>query len=223
MGFRGRQAQRHPARWSPNVVSLFPRQDDFFGLFRRQAGLVRQGCDQLHEMMTQFDRLEERAKELKQTEQAADLVTHEVFEKLNRTFITPLEREDIMALASRLDDVLDAAEAIASRIVLFRVPSNTDEATRMTAILARCGHQIEMAIDQLRDFKRLKAFTIEINRLENEADIISREVVANLFTPGKYDVLDILRWKELYGRMETAADLCEDVANVIESIVVKAR
>jgi len=201
---------------------LFPRDEDFFALFRRQAALVREACDQLHAMMEAFDRLEERARELKDTEHRADLVTHELFERLNRTFVTPLDREDIHALASGLDDVVDAAEAIASRIVLFRIAGPTSEAARLTAILAACGRQIEQAVGRLQDMHNLMGFTIEINRLENEADGISRQVVADLFT-GRHEILDVLRWKEIYGRLESAADQCEDVANAIESIVLKSR
>jgi predicted phosphate transport protein (TIGR00153 family) len=204
------------------MFSLFPKEEDFFLLFRRQAVLVREGCDGLHQMMESFDRLEERAKELKDIEHRADLVTHELYERLNRTFITPLEREDIHALASGLDDVVDAVEAIASRLVLFGIKSSTPEAVRLTSILVRCGQQIEQAVDNLKNMNNLMGFTIEINRLENEADLISRQVVADLFS-GKHEILDVLRWKELYGRLENAADQCEDVANAIESIVLKSR
>lgn len=204
------------------MFSLFPREEDFFVLFRKQAALVREGCDLLHQMMSVFDRLEERAKQLKDIEHQADLVTHEIFERLNRTFITPLEREDIHQLASNLDDVLDAAEAIGSRIVLFQVGKPTPEAVRLTEILTEAAQQIEKAVDNLKNMNSLMSFTVEINRLENEADGISRNVTADLFS-GRHDVLDVLRWKEIYGRLESAADKCEDVANAIESIVVKSR
>ncbi len=204
------------------MLKLFPREEDFFILFRKQAALVREGCDHLHEMMTAYDRLDERAKDLKDLEHRGDLVTHEIFERLNRTFITPLDREDIHALASNLDDVLDAVEAIGSRLVLFNVPASTPEARRMTEILTACGSQIEQAVDNLKNMNNLMAFTIELNRLENESDSICRNVTADLFS-GKHDLLDVMRWKEIYGRLENAADKCEDVANAIESIVVKSR
>lgn len=201
---------------------LFPREEDFFALFRKQAVLVRSGCDQLHQMMSSFDDIEARAKKLKEVEHEGDLVTHELFERLNRTFVTPLEREDIHDLASGLDDVLDAAEAIGSRILLFNIQQSTPDAVRLTEILQRSGEQIEKAVEGLKGFKNLKAFTIEINRLENEADIISRNAVADLFS-GRHNMLDVLRWKEIYGRLENAADQCEDVANTIEAIVLKSR
>ena len=204
------------------MFSLFPRQDDFFVLFRRQAALVREGCEQLVEMVEKFDDLDARAKKLKDTEHRADLVAHEIFERLNRTFITPLEREDIHDLASGLDDVLDEAESISSRLVLFKITAATPESLRMARILLECSLQIEQAVDHLKDLKNLMAFTIEINRLENEADAISRNAVADLFS-GRHDLLDVMRWKEIYGQLEDAADRCEDVANTVESIVLKSR
>jgi hypothetical protein len=204
------------------MFSLFPREEDFFVLFRKQAALVRKGCDLLHEMMESFDRLEDRARELKDIEHDADVVTHEIFERLNRTFITPLEREDIHSLASNLDDVLDAVEAIGSRIVLFKVGKPTAEALRLAKILTQCGNQIEQAVDSLKNMRNLTTFIVEINRLENEADTVSRNATADLFS-GRHDLLDVLRWKEIYGRLEGASDKCEDVANAIESIVVKSR
>ena len=204
------------------MFSLFPREEDFFVLFRKQAALVREGCDQLLAMVDTFDRLDERARQLKDLERRADLVTHEIFERLNRTFITPLEREDIHLLASNLDDVLDAVEAIGARLVLFRVGKPSAEALRMAKILTECAVQIEAAVDSLKNMNNLLSFTVEINRLENEADAISRQVTAELFS-GRHDLLDVLRWKEIFGRLEGAADKCEDVANAIESIVVKSR
>ena len=199
---------------------LFPRDEDFFALFAKQGALVREGCEQLHEMLTKFDDLEERAKRLKDVEHRGDLVTHEIFERLNKTFITPLEREDIHQLASGLDDVLDSVEAIGSRLVMFNIRNTTPEAIQLSEILVRCGVQIEKAVGSLKDFKNVMAFAIELNRLENEADLISRQAVADLFS-GKHDVMDVLRWKEIYGRLESAADQAEDVANTIESIVIK--
>ena len=201
-------------------LRLFPREESFFDLFAQQGALVREGCDMLYAQLNHFEEREEYSRKLKDVEHRGDLVTHEIFERLNRTFITPLEREDIHALASGLDDVLDSVEAIGHRMVIFKVPAITPQALQLAEILTRCATQIEQAAKNLRDFKNLMAFTIEINRLENEADAISRDAVADLFT-GRHEVLDVMRWKELYGRLENAADQCEDVANTIESIVIK--
>lgn len=204
------------------MFSLFPKDENFFALFRKQAAGVREACHELHEMLVQFDRLEARAARLKEIEHQGDLVAHDIFERLNRTFITPLEREDIHDLASGLDDVLDSAEAIGSRLVLFGVQASTPQAVQLGAIVSKCSDQIEQAVEHLKDFKGLMSFSIEIHRLENEADVISRHVVADLFS-GRHDLLDVMRWKEIYGRLESATDQCEDVANAIESIVLKSR
>ena len=201
-------------------LKLFPRQEKFFDLFARQGELVREGCDMLLEMFKHFEEREDFSRRLKDVEHRGDLVTHEIFERLNRTFITPIEREDIHALASGLDDVLDSVEAIGHRMVIFKVPAVTPQAMQLAVILTHAARQIEQAAANLKDFKNLMSFTIEINRLENEADGISREAVADLFS-GRHDVMDVMRWKELYGRLENAADQCEDVANTIESIVIK--
>jgi predicted phosphate transport protein (TIGR00153 family) len=217
---RGREPSH--SRHEGTVISIFPKQEDFFTLFRSQAQVVRQGCDQLHEMMERFDDLERRSARLKEVEHQGDLITHEIFERLNRTFITPLEREDIHNLASGLDDVLDSAEAIGSRFVLFKIQKTTPAAVRMSRILVDSAAQLEQAVAHLKDFKNLMSFTIEINRLENEADACGRDAVADLFS-GRHETLDVLRWKEIYGRLEAAADQCEDVANTIESIVLKNR
>ena len=204
------------------MFSLFPKEEDFFVLFRRQAALVRQSCDQLNEMMQHYDDLEARAKRLKDVEHEADLVAHELFERLNRTFITPLEREDIHGLGSGLDDVIDAVEALGSRMVLFHIRQPMPAAKDLAAIIAKCGVQIEKGVEHLKDMKNLMSFTIEVNRLENEADNVSRQAVADLFD-GSHDLLDVMRWKEIFGRLEGAADKCEDVANIIEAIVLKNR
>jgi len=204
------------------MFSLFPKEEDFFTLFSRQAALVRQSCDLLLEMTERFDDLEARARRLKDVEHEADLVAHELFDRLNRTFVTPLEREDIHDLGSGLDDVIDAAEAIGSRIVLFRIQRPTPEVRQLAEILAKCGVQIEKAVEHLKGFKEIMSFAIEVHRLENEADAVSRQAVADLFD-GSHEVLDVMRWKELYGRLEGAADKCEDVANTIEAIVLKNR
>ncbi len=204
------------------MVNLFPRDENFFELFKKQAGIMRRGGDLLLEMMTKYDRLDGRAREMKDVEHEGDLVAHELFERLNRTFITPIEREDIHDLASGLDNVLDAVEGIASRMVLFKIPAPTPQALQLAQIVADCCVQTQQAVDHLKDLKGLMAFTIEINRLENEADALSRQAVADLFD-GKHEFLDVIRWKEIYGRLENAADQCEDVANVIETIVLKSR
>ncbi len=200
--------------------SLFPREEDFFALFRKQSAFVRQSARMLHEMASNYDRLEERTRQLKAVEHEADVVTHELMARLNKTFITPIEREDIYDLASNLDDVVDAVEALGSRFLLYGVRQVTPEAVKLTEIIAAASDQIDEAVTSLKDSKNLMPHLVEINRLENEADGITRQVMGDLFS-GRHEVLDVLRWREIYGRLEATADKCEDVANTIEAIVLK--
>ena len=202
------------------MIRLFPRDEDFFALFKKQAATVHQGCEQLGVMVRDYTDIEQKAKALRDVEHQGDQITHEIIERLNRTFITPLEREDIHALAGRLDDVLDSVEAIASRFVLLRIAQPTPQCIALVDIIDRAADEIVKAVDRLKELKTLVTFTIEINRLENEADAISRDVLADLFNGG-HEVMDVLRWKEIYGRLEATADQCEDIANIIESIVLK--
>jgi predicted phosphate transport protein (TIGR00153 family) len=204
------------------MFSLFPREEDFFALFRKQSAFVRQAGGLLLDMLTKYDRIEERARQLKTVEHEADQVTHELMARLNKTFITPLEREDIHDLASNLDDVVDAIEALANRFLLFRITAATPEALKLATILSAATGQIDQAVTHLKNSEELNPFLVEINRLENEADEVSRQVVADLFS-GRHEVLDVLRWREIYGRLENAADKCEDVANTIEAIILKSR
>ena len=204
-------------------MRLLPREEEFFDLFVAVATRNTVAAQHQREL---FDAPPERriahVEAIKRLEHEADQVTHDIFAKLNRTFITPLEREDIHDLAAGLDDVLDAAEAIGTRLVLFKVARTTPEAAKLGGIIAASAVQIEKAVQHLRDHADLLPYTVEVNRLENEADAVSRQAVADLFS-GRHEVLDVLRWREIYGRLEGAADKCEDVANTIEAIVLKNR
>jgi uncharacterized protein len=201
---------------------LMPREERFFDLFKQHAGEIVQGAREMVILMKGVEDLARRVYNIESCEKRADKLTRSAIDLLHKTFITPIEREDIHDLASGLDDVLDSVEAIGSRLVLYRIEQMRPEAIQLAGILARCGIQLEQAVGQLKDLKNLMAFTIEINRLENEADHISRQAVADLFSIPQ-DLLDVMRWKEIYGRLEGAADRCEDVANTIEAIVLKNR
>jgi predicted phosphate transport protein (TIGR00153 family) len=152
------------------------------------------------------------------------MITHEIFTKLRETFITPLDREDIHGLASGLDDVLDCIEGVASRMNYFRVPKPTPEIRKLVDIISQAVHQISEAIDNLESLGRVDAFCKQINLLEYEADVVCREAIASLFekTQKVEQLKDLIKLKEIYGRLEIAADRCEDVANIIEGIIVKS-
>jgi predicted phosphate transport protein (TIGR00153 family) len=171
-------------------------------------------------MARNFDHVEERAQHIKELERRGDHITHDVIDKLNRTFITPFDREDIHALTSALDDVLDNIEGVSSRFALFRVKAMTPETVDLIAIVEQSCTTIYDAVQHLRDLKRIPDYCIRINFLENQADQVSRTITAKLFEDTT-DFRELIKWKELYGRLEATTDDCEDVANILEGIYVK--
>jgi len=199
---------------------FLPNEGRFFELFETQAAKVLEGARALKELSEHYDRVEEKARRIKKVESEGDQITHDIIERLNRTFITPFDREDIHALASGLDDVLDNVEGVASRLTLFQVQTITPEAVELVAIIERSCVAIYDAVAQLKDLKKIREFCIQINDLENQADFISRNTTARLFHE-ETDFRELIKWKEIYGRLEATTDDCEDVANILEGIVVK--
>jgi predicted phosphate transport protein (TIGR00153 family) len=172
-------------------------------------------------LVENYANVEEKVKKIKDIEHHGDGLIHEIIEKLNKTFITPIDREDIHILASELDDVLDAIEGISSRLHYFNIQKPTPECVRLVNIIHQAVEQIERVISDLQHFDNLKPLCIQINSLENEADQISQEMIGHLLDK-EPDWRTAIKWKEIYGRLETAADHCENIANAIESIVVKS-
>ena len=203
------------------AFSLFPKNERFFELFSRSASNIRLAAEQLLNMVEHFTRVEEKAARLKEVESQGDLITHEIIEHLNSSFITPIDREDIYALAGKLDDVLDEIEGVSSRLHLFAVERPTSECIELVKIVVKATETIERGIKDLRKLSGLKDVLVEIHSLENQADQITRQMVAKLFHNGDNDVINLIKWKEIYARLEHTADRCEDVANVIEDIMVK--
>jgi len=202
------------------MFRLLPTEPKFFALFEAQAATVLEGSRALQELARNFDHVEEKARKIKALETKGDQITHDLIDKLNRTFITPFDREDIHALASALDDVLDNIEGVASRFALFKVQRLTPETMALIDIIEKACQMIHEAVKNLRNFERIKEYCIEINKLENDADLISRNMTARLFEDAA-DFRELIKWKELYGRLEATTDDCEDVANILEGIVVK--
>ena len=197
-----------------------PREDRFYALFQQQARCIVEGAGQLKEMLEHYTDMEAKAKALKETEYRCDQVTHDIFSLLNSSFITPLDREDIHGLAHAMDDILDEIEGVSSRMVLLRIARPTAEEIRLADILLQATLEIEKAVQNLARPKGLPEFCQRIKRLEHEADEISREMLRRLFEKEE-DVKELIKWKELYQRLEDTADCCEDVANIIEGIVLK--
>ncbi|HYA48135.1 MAG TPA: DUF47 domain-containing protein [Burkholderiales bacterium] len=202
---------------------FFPRNQKFFGLFRQDATNLKEGVQALKDLVENYEDVEKKYQHIKDIEHQGDMITHEIFVKLRETFITPIDREDIHGLASGLDDVLDCVEGVASRMNYFKIPKPTPEIKRLVDIISQAVHQIAEALEHFESLGRVDAFCKQINILEYEADVVCREAIADLFnkTEKVEQLKDLIKLKEIYGRLEIAADRCEDVANIIEGIIVK--
>ncbi len=191
-------------------------------MFEKAAVNVNKSATLLVEMLENLGAAEVKAKEIYEAEQEGDMLTHEVMRKLNKTFLTPVDREDIHALVGRIDDVLDLIWASADRAVLFKLDSAPQEAIELSKTLLETTEFITKAIDCLKDkkYSYIQEYCIEINRLENRGDRIFRKGLVKLFENIKDPIL-VIKWKEVYEHLEDANDTCEDVANILESIVLK--
>ena len=201
---------------------LIPKDESFFDLFEQAAARLVTGAGILVEAISHFDTLPENAKKLERLEHDADLLTHELMEKLNRCFITPIDREDIHHLVTDLDDVIDLMEAATERFILFKVQRVLPQAQEIAKVIQQQVQEIDRLMPQLRRLKRelIMPHCMEINRLENVADRLLRTALVSLFD-GSYDPLTVIKWRELYELLEQATDKCEDVANTVEGIVLK--
>jgi hypothetical protein len=204
-------------------MALFPKDVNFYDLFERGATKVNEGVQLLGDLVKDFTNVPLKAKRIKDVEHEADLITHETIEKMNKTFVTPLDREDIHDLISSLDNILDHIEAASDKFSLYRIIEVKPDAVFLTDILSRAVKEVQTTIGQLRHLKGANSVLkhcIEINRLENEGDFMYRSAIAKLFEKGD-DPLEVIKWKEVYDSIEDAIDSCEDVANVIEAIALK--
>jgi uncharacterized protein len=201
-------------------LPLIPREEKFFDMFVEDASNVLAAARTLESFFASYADRERIAAQLRELEHRGDQISHDIGHKLESTFVTPFDREDIHHLISRLDDVLDLIEEVADTCILYRIEEPTDVARNQAEIVSKQCVQIGDALAHLRDFKGLEKYWIEIHRLENDGDQLARQAVAALFRNGG-DPLDIIKWKDVYGLLENAIDACEDVANVIERIVVK--
>lgn len=203
-------------------MKFFPKKLDFYELFDNASKNLIKAAEQLKELFVRFDNIETRVKEIHALEHEGDLLTHEAIRMLNQTFLTPIDREDIHALACRLDDILDLIWASADRFMLFKIDQKVTGAEELAQSLVDNANTIHRAITELRNKKYsfVHDLCIEINRLENEADRIFRRAIGNLFENIKDPIL-IIKWKEILEHLENATDRCEDVANILEGIVLK--
>jgi uncharacterized protein len=197
-----------------------PQDREFFDLFEESAGNLVKAAELLDAMLGDFPERNALAREIKAVENEGDRITHDILHRLNHTFVTPIEREDILQLASALDDVVDLAEEAADLLVLYKIEAPMDQALALADLLLAACRQIAKAMPRLRTFDSIAHFVVEIHRLENEGDRVSREAVASLFETG-IDPMVVIRWKDVFDRLEGAIDASERVADVLESIVIK--
>jgi predicted phosphate transport protein (TIGR00153 family) len=201
-------------------LRLIPREESFFDLFAEDAANVLAAARLFEAMLRSYDAPEQRAAEIRSAEHRGDEISHEIGHRLEKTFVTPFDREDIHGLISALDDVLDLIEEAADTFVLYRVDAPTAVAVQQAAIVVKQCEQLNDALSKLRGFKGLEPRWIEVHRLENEGDQLARQAIADLFADGG-DPVEIIKWKEIYGLLESTIDKCEDVANIIERITIK--
>lgn len=203
-------------------IKLFPKEVDFFELFEKVAENIAHAATLLVGIMENFSALIAWAKEIHELEQDGDLLTHDIIRKLNKTFITPIDREDIHALATTLDDIIDLIWAAVDRLTVFKLTASTKWAVTMSRDLLTTIEFVQKAIKKLREknYSHIQEYCIEINKLENRLDREFRDALGHLFDEIKDPIL-IIKWKEIYEHLEDASDKCEDVANILESIVLK--
>jgi predicted phosphate transport protein (TIGR00153 family) len=204
------------------MVRLIPRDTKFFDLFADMASNLGEGARLLQQTLGDFRDVEERVGQLKAIEHRGDEMTHGILIKLNQTFITPFDREDIYRLASSLDDVLDFIYAAGVRLVMYKITSAPEAACKLAEVLVKQSDQLSEAVTGLeKKHDHVLQNCVEINRLENEADQVAREAIGVLFDKEK-DPISLIKLKELYEVLETATDKAEDAANVLEGVVLKS-
>ena len=205
----------------PGLLQRFMPQDgEFFVLFQKQAENIVAGAQAFVRMLEHFTGVPEQIQSIKAIEHTGDEITHQLFRKLNQTFITPFDREDIHELGSTMDDVIDLIDAAASRFALYGVTHVRPGAADLSKVLAAATVEVKEAVHAMQSPDEALRRVIEVNRLENDSDRLCRVLIAQLFDE-ENNPIEIIKWKEIFEVMETAVDKCEDVSNVIESVILK--
>ncbi len=201
-------------------MRLIPREEKFYDLFRDQAGLIHEAALILVALFENFKDVEKHVTEIKFVEHKGDQLTHALMTKLNKTFITPIDREDIHALCSALDDVLDLIDGAAARLITYKITAVTPGALQLSKVIQHGSEIIVRAVAQLDKPQNILEYCDQLTQLEKDADRIKGECIARLFENNSSPI-DIIKWKEIYEVLEATTDKCEDVADVLESVVLK--
>jgi predicted phosphate transport protein (TIGR00153 family) len=197
-----------------------PREREFFDLFEEAGSNIVRAAELLERMLDHWPDHAELARDVVVCEQEGDRITHDIIQRLNSTFVTPIDREDIYALASALDDIVDYIEEVADFLGLYRIEAPMEQAQKLARILLEASRHVAQAIPRLRTFRDINHYTVEINRLENDGDRVVRQALASLFERG-IDPMLVIRWKDIFERLEDAIDACETTANILQGIVIK--
>ncbi len=199
---------------------LAPRDRQFFDLFEEAGQNILRAADLLDQMLRGYPENSGLARDILICEQQGDRITHDIIRRLNETFVTPIDREDIHELASGLDDIVDYIEEVADYLGLYKIEAPMEQSQRQAHILLQAARAVAECLPRLRGFQDISHYTVEINRLENDGDRIVREAIASLFDNG-IDPMVVIRWKDIFERLENAIDATEHAANIIEGIVIK--
>ena len=205
-------------------MGLIPKDEKFYDLFEELADKIVEGGKMFTDILNNYEQSEAKIAKLKEIEHEADIITHQTYEKMHKTFLTPLDREDIYNLVNKMDSVLDMIEAAAVRMQLYKIKKPADEIKELARILNEAVCRIKKIVHSLRDKKKYKEILedcVEINTLENEGDIVLRMTMARLFEREK-DAIELIKWKEIFEILEKAVDRCEDVANLIQGVLIEA-
>ena len=197
-----------------------PKERVFFDLFEEAGANIVRAAELLERLVHDWPDNKELSRDIVVCEQEGDRITHDIIQRLNQTFVTPIDREDIYALASGLDDIVDWIEEVADFFALYRIEAPMLQAQQQANLLSASCREVAQAIPRLRGFEDIHHFTVEINRYENEGDRVVREALASLFQAG-IDPMLVIRWKDIFERLEDAIDATERVANILEGITIK--
>jgi predicted phosphate transport protein (TIGR00153 family) len=205
-------------------LSFLPREDKFFLFLQQSAANIKKTAIKLVDLMEDYENVPEKVAEIKHLEEVGDTIIHTIMTSLHKTFVTPLDREDIAVLGERMDDIVDSIEEAARIMVEYRIEQPTEKAKEMARIILSCAEILETAIGHLHSrgakLQEILPLTTDINTLENDADQINSQAMAELFNNG-FPPIYVLKWKEVYTLLEGAIDFCEDAANMLEGIVLK--
>ena len=201
-------------------MRILPRDEKFYDMFTELATRLTGSANLLHELFQSPGELDSKVSQIKALEHEADNLTHDIIDRIDRTFVTPFDREDIHELASELDDVIDLIDGAARRAQIFRIQRTRPPAVVLSEVLARAGTTVQEGVRDMKNAKRVYAISEKLKILEEEGDAVYHQAMGALFAEGG-DALDVIKWKDLYDKIEDALDRCEDVGNVLQSIAIK--